>query len=1039
MSANENDRLRFGVLGPLRAWDGERMLDLGAPQQQAVLAMLVVHAGQVVSREEVMDGVWGDGIPPSVVNVVQSYVARLRRVLEPDRPIRATPHVLVTSGDGYVLRVRIHQVDLGMFEEHGAAAQSARDAGNLGAAAVELSRAMELWQGAPLAGIPGPFAEIQRVRLTEMRLVTLETRLELDLELGRHNDVVAELTALVAENPLRDRLRAQLMLALYRSGRQADALAVYDHGRRVQAAELGIEPGPHLQELRQAILKNAAEIAAPRHPAVTTARADPPPRPAHLPHDVPDFTGRDEIAARLHALLGRDAARDAQAVPVTVITGQAGVGKTALAVHVAHRLRPWFSDGQLFIDLRGAGPDPAGAAEVLSGFLRALGVDGSGIPDALEERAALYRSRVADKKLLIVLDNAASEAQVRPLIPGAPSCGVLITSRRRLAALAAAFTVDLEVFGVEEAIRLLEPFAGPQRIADDPQGTRKIAQLCGCLPLALRIAGARLAANRHWSLARLAGRLSDEKHRLDELVVSDLDVRASVLLTYRMLAAEEQRAFRMLGLLDAPDFADWVIAALLEIPPERAEQVADALVGAQLLETTGPGATPASRYRFHDLVQLVARERADDEEPGAARRAAVERAFAAWLWCSDAAVDALPSHAVGAIRGPARRHPVGLQAVARAKNALAWFQAEHGALAATVRQAAHNGMAGVAWELAASLTDYFARQARYDDWRATHAHSLHACRRAGDLLGEAVTLRGLAEMATMVGEFSACMDYATDALRVFRDLGEHTGEVDTLVLRATAHYEQGRHGEQEVCADTALTLARRAGYLFGEANALLNLSLLWIVRRDLDRAAAYCELFRDRAHEIGDRHLCGMAGMSLGVVRRDQGNLDEAAACLTAALAEFRQIGHVVSEAWAEVNLASILTLQRHPGARAAAGRAYGLFTDLCAPDGQALAQRLLGVADLADGLLAQAIDRLEDATRIERTIGGKYNLARTLRELGRAYDAAGKPSAAHAAWTEAHHLFTELANPQAAEIAAMLDNRPRAIPSGPPVGQHRT
>jgi len=1015
--------LRFGVLGPLCAWHGERSLSLGTPQQQAVLAALLLRTRQAMSRDQLVEAVWGAGVPPSAVGVVQSYVARLRRVLEPDRPVRASPQVLVASGDGYVLRVEACQVDLGTFEERRAAARAARAAGDLGAAAARLAQAMELWWGTALAGIPGPFAQIQRDRLTELRLATLETRLELDLEIGRHSEVVGELAALVAENPLREGLRGQLMMALARSGRQAEALAAYDECRHRLADELGIDPGAQLQKLHRAILINAPEIAPPRQPAFTTMRRQTPPGPAQLPPDVADFTGREDHVASARALLERGAGPDdVQAVAVVAIAGKTGVGKTALAVHVAHRLRSCLSDGQLFVDLRGAGAEPADATDVLGQFLRALGVDGSAIPDAAEKRVELYRSTVADKRLLIVLDNAASDAQVRPLVPGTPSCAVLVTSRRRLGALVGASTIDLDVFTAEEALHLLAPIVGPQRLSAEPLAAREIARLCGYLPLALRIAGARLAAYRHWPLARLADHMSDEERRLDELIVSDFDVRASVLVSYRALAVDERRAFRLLSLLDVPSVPGWVIAALLDVPLDHAEGVADALAAGHLLEVASPGAAPASRYRFHDLVRLVARERAAQEESDAARRAAVERALAAWLWRADAVAGTLPGHALGTIRGPTRRYPVGGLAGVPTSGALAWFHGEQEALAAAVRQAADYGWAGLAWELAAALTDYFVLEAHYDEWRNSHERALQACRQAGDRRGAAVMLRGLAELATMTAEFGACMRYADGALPIFRELGERQGEVDTLVQCATAHYEQGRHDEQEECAELALACARQTGYPLGEAMALHNLGLLWIVHRDLDKAATYCARFRDLARETGDRHQHAMALMTLAVVHRDQGRLDEAAAGVTAALAEFRQIGHKISEAWAIANLANILVRQRDPGARAAAGRAHLLFTELHVPDGQAYAQRVLGMLDLDEGLFDQAIHRLRDAARFERIAGGKFNLARVLRELGRAYVAVGDPAAARAAWTEARDLFAALANPQAAEVAAMLN-----------------
>jgi hypothetical protein len=478
-----------------------------------------------------------------------------------------------------------------------------------------------LWRGSALADVPGQIAEAAATRLAERRLVVLEERIDTELALGRHAELVPELTTLVAEHPLRERLRAQLMLALYRSGRQVEAMAVYRETRRALVDQLGVEPGAELQRLHQAML-TADPGLAPASPP----RADRMVAPAQLPRDVADFTDRTKQITQVRDLLiPGDPDEEPHAVVVCAIAGPAGVGKTALAVHVAHQLRAQYPDGQLFANLRGAEPGALPAAEVLGAFLRALAVDPTQLPDDVEQRAALYRSRLASRHMLIVLDNAATEAQVDPLLPGVGSCAVLVTSRRRFAGLPGARLVELDVLEVEAAAELLARIVGPERAAAEREATEEIVRLCGYLPLAVRIAAARLVARRHWSLSRMATLLADEQRRLDELQLGDMQVRASVTLSFHGLNATAQRAFRCLWMLNAGDFASWMVAALLDVDVERAEELLDVLVDAQLLEVARHGQSGQIRYRLHDLIRLYAREQADAHKCAGERSAALAR------------------------------------------------------------------------------------------------------------------------------------------------------------------------------------------------------------------------------------------------------------------------------------------------------------------------------------------------------------------------------------------------------------------------------
>lgn len=479
---------------------------------------------------------------------MRTYASRLRKVLDPG--------VLVSESGGYAVRgLAEGALDLARAQDLASAAEKARSAGDLCHARDLLRRALDLWDGEVLAGVPGPYAQTQRVRLGEWRLQLLETRLDMDLDQGCHAEAVSELTALTAAHPLRERLRELLMLALYRSGRQAEALAVYADTRRLLADELGVDPRPGLQELQQRILQ--ADPALAELSAATAETATATLRPAQLPATVSDFTGRAAFVRELSDVLSAASGESAsgRVMAVSALAGIGGVGKTTLAVHVAHRARAAFPDGQLYVDLQGAGARPAEPETVLGSFLRALGTADSAIPDSLEERAALYRSVLDGRRVLVLLDNARDAAQVRPLLPGTDGCAALVTARVRMVDLAGAHLVDLDVMAPEEALALFTKIVGEERVASERQAALDVVGACGFLPLAIRIAASRLAARRTWTVSVLAAKLADERRRLDELQAGDQAVEATFELGYGQLEPAQARAFRLLGLADGPDIS----------------------------------------------------------------------------------------------------------------------------------------------------------------------------------------------------------------------------------------------------------------------------------------------------------------------------------------------------------------------------------------------------------------------------------------------------------------------------------------------------
>ncbi|GAA1964224.1 hypothetical protein GCM10009838_21870 [Catenulispora subtropica] len=631
----------------------------GAPQQQALLALLVLQRGKQVSVDDLCTAIWGeDGRGTSLKRSVRTYVFRLRTVLDPGR---TGDSPLVTEGDGYALRIEPGASDLEVFDTLVDQARSAAATGNHRRAFEDLSAALALWRGEPLAGVPGRQIAVHRDSLAARHLDATEARLEAMLELGRAGEAVAELTELIAAHPMRESLYRLSMLALYRCGRQGEALELFEQLRRRLDEELGVLPGPEQAELHLRIVRADPGLVAAAGPATGQAAAldggvgsggtgtgtgigtgdttggtggttggtggtggttggtgggegtkpasDSPPAapprlsPAQLPAAPSHFTGRGDRVAQLMAAI---TTADGRVPPVVTVTGVGGVGKTALAVHVAHRLRDRYPDGQLYVDLRGVSAEPAEPAEVLAAFLSGVGVPEGEIPETVDERSALFRSVVAGRRMLLVLDNAASAAQLRPLIPGSAGCAVLATGRAALWGLGSGADVDLGVLAPEEALALFTAVAGAERVAADRPAAQEIVAACGHLPLAVQIAAARLAARPGWTVAHLAANLADAGRRLARLQAGDLAVRATFELSYSQLDDRLARAFRLLAGPDVPTLSVPLAAALLETGDDEAEDLAEQLVDLGLLETPEQG-----RYRYHDLVRLFAREKTD--------------------------------------------------------------------------------------------------------------------------------------------------------------------------------------------------------------------------------------------------------------------------------------------------------------------------------------------------------------------------------------------------------------------------------------------
>ncbi|WP_367322438.1 BTAD domain-containing putative transcriptional regulator [Streptomyces sp. HUAS ZL42] len=964
-SSEEPAELRFSLLGPVRAWRGEEPLATGSPQQRALLAALLLREGRTATAAELIDALWGEEPPSQALAAVRTYASRLRKVLDPG--------VLVSESGGYAIRsLGEGALDLAVAQDLATEAEKAKNAGDLCHAREVLGRALALWDGETLAGVPGAYAEAQRVRLEEWRLQLLESRLDMDLEQGCHAEAVSELTALTAAHPLRERLRELLMLALYRSGRQAEALAVYADTRRLLADELGVDPRPGLRELQQRILQADPGLAEPSAPKAEPAAA--PVRPAQLPATVPDFTGRVSFVSELGEVL---ASAEGRVMAVSALAGIGGVGKTTLAVHVAHQARGSFPDGQLYVDLQGAGPRAAEPETVLGSFLRALGTADSAIPDSLEERSALYRSVLDGRRVLVLLDNARDAAQVRPLLPGTEGCAALITSRVRMVDLAGAHLVDLDVMSPDEALQLFTKIVGEERVAAEREAALDVVAACGFLPLAIRIAASRLAARRTWTVSVLAAKLADERRRLDELQAGDLAVKATFELGYGQLEPAQARAFRLLGLADGPDISLAAAAAVLDLPVEDTEDLLEALVDTSLLESAAPG-----RYRYHDLVRLYARACAErDEWPPREREAALSRLLDFYL---------ATAAGVYAIERPGDRLVDHLQhtaypglAFGNRHQAQDWLYAEAICLLACVRQSAGRKEAlPRAIDLLWAAHDLSESGANSKEYEATALALLEASQSFGVPRAEVRALTTLVSVRHVGGRFELADRAAERVTLLARETDDLLPVCWASNARGIIALYQNRHGDGEEHLSQAIEHFRTLGDRPGEASALCNLSRIHLATGRTRSAVALAQQGIDIYDAMGNSMRGANGRYALGLALTQGGELDAAAARLHEALEVFRDSRQRLWEGMTHFRLAEVDLAARRP---------------------------------------AEAATKAEMALTVLRGIGGEWRRGNVLTVLGRALTGIGQLGRAQVCWQEALRIYEELGSPEAVEVRALL------------------
>ncbi|RCG32251.1 SARP family transcriptional regulator [Sphaerisporangium album] len=1032
--------MQFKVLGPVEAGDGTRSVPVGGWKQRTLLGALLAKPNTAVSTEKLIDELWADAEPPiSAADNLRLYIYRIRRALRDPQRILSQPL-------GYYLLVKNGELDAERFEKLVLEGRRALDAGNVTRAAEVLRHALDLWRGPAFAGTSGAaIVGAESARLDELRHVALEMRIEADLRINRHADLIPELTQLTTEFPLRERFRLQLMHALYRAGRQAEALRVYQDTRRMMVTQLGLEPGPELRALEKAILDSddgpgevmrGDPVVLQRTPDGRAEQDEQPSSPCLLPRDTPDLTGREEHVDHLcDTILSDDGGKGA----IFTIEGRGGVGKTTLAIHVAHRLQKVFTGGQLYVDLHGAEQRPTEPEEVLARFLRAFDVPGDLIPEGLDERAEMYRAQLAGRRAIIVMDDAADEAQVQPLLPGASSCVVLVTSRTRLAGLGGASLIELDTLTDAQAVHLMERLCGGERVNAEPQAAAELVRLCGGLPLALRIIGARLKARPHWSLARMVQKLAGEQGRLDELAHGQLDIRASLALSYNGLDGRARYLFRLLGLLDAPDFTDWVTASLLDMDVTLASDVLEALIDARLVDVTGRDETGNLRYRFHDLVRLYARERVMAEIPEAERTAATERMLGGLLSLCEHAHTNLTGGEHLIIHSDAARWHLDRSLIDQlVADPLAWCESERQSIVAGVRQAAEAGAHEFSWDLAVTAAPLFEVRRHYDEWQLTHEYALSATRKAGNVRGEAAVLTELGELRLEQNHYADATTLLKAAMQGHLRAGDRHGYALAVQKMGVVQRLEGDYDAALRSAHEALGILDEVHDWTNKALTLRHAGQVAMELGRLEEAAEYMDQALSAAKEAGTRRLYAQVLYRIGELCLSRGETGRADREFNRVLAIVTELGDVLGTAHVLHGLGRVRRLQgRRDEAEEMLSRAVSLARET--NDRLLLAQVLISRGELESqcGRLDTAALVLAEAAMICVDINVPAWRARALHALGDVFWAQDNGEEARNAWSEASALEAAAATRRTAPYGARGEGgppcsrlRPGALPA---------
>jgi DNA-binding SARP family transcriptional activator/Flp pilus assembly protein TadD len=1017
--------MRFRILGSLEVNTGEDWTSIGAAKWRAVLACLLLHPGQVVSTDTLSDELWADDPPARASNLISIYVLRLRRLIGDSEG-----RVLRTRSPGYQLLLGPDDLDTQRFATLMSQGREALAAGDPARAAQLLADSLALWRGKALADVPpSAFVDAEAERLDELRLAALELRIEADIGCDRASLAIPDLRRLLTDQPLKEKLWLLLIRALDGAGRHAEALGAYEQARTVIADQLGVDPGPEMQQAFQRLL--VGEVAQPpagteekprpapsrrtiparrdkrtpvpsgdpadaqvinlelaRPPAgespagtspprlassatgagvaaggeaapavsgaveapvdtevpgvialgaikTSAASADPAPvspaagpRPMQLPSDIRDFTGRELHVEQLCDLLVPG--ESPGAVPVALVAGAGGLGKTTLAIHAAHQMQAEYPDGQLYVDLLGSSSRPLSPAEVLARLLRDLGVPGAQIPVDEDERAAMYRTRLNGRRMLVLLDNARDASQVRPLLPGSGTSAVIVTSRSRLPDLVGGGLVHLDVLDDHEALTLFSRIVGAVRTAAEPDATAELLVACAGLPLAIRISAARLAARSTWTIRSLADRLCDEHRRLDELKVGDLAVRASFEVSFASLPAAltpggvaPARAFRMLGLWQGPSIGLSAAAALLGEDRDKVADTLEFLVDAHLLESPAPDC-----YSFHDLLRVYAAERAFAEEPPDARHDALYRIVVWYLYTASAANAVVAPQRDTVPLGPL---PPGCTSLAFSdiSGALDWCKQERANIVVAARQAAGEGLHDIAWKLPVAALGCFNTLSYRVEWLASHQVALVSARRTGDRHGEAWVLNNLGMVCIQQG-MDDTIDYFDQALALYRDIGDRRGEAQAANNLADAYIRLGRPEDALEPLKRTLTLQIEVGHRYGQGVTLNNLGEAYLDLGRPEDAIDSIKQARSIFVEIKTLRGEGYAAHNLGRACLDLGRPDEAVRDFRSALDIRQAAGERNGQAMTLLFLGrAYRRTGRIDDARQSLGHAQAIFEDL--------------------------------------------------------------------------------------------------------------
>jgi len=951
-------RTRFAVLGPVRAWRGDTELALGPPKQRALLALLLTEAGHPVAVHEIVDALWGQDPPDSAVNVVQRHVGALRRLLEPELPAGGQSRWLLRGSGGYRLEVAPDDLDLLRFR---ALRQRAAQDGQPPTATGLLIEALALWRGPAASGIaPEVRSHPAFTALDGEHLAAVKEAAELALEAGPGLGarVLVTLRQAAAQHPLNEGLQAGLILVLAATGHQAEALDVHRTVRTRLADELGVQPGPELQAALQRVLGHTrtpgavtpSRGARPAEPGEDAEGVSEPDavvtiRPAQLPVDLPAFTGRRSELARVQELLPRSDA-STPTVVISAIGGMAGVGKTTLAVHWAHSVADRFPDGQLYVNLRGFHPSGSimSAAEAIRSFLDAFGVPGQRIPAGLDAQAALYRSLLADRRVLIVLDNARDTEHVRPLLPGAPGCLVVVTSRSQLYGLVAgegAHSLTLDVLTEAEAREFLSRRLGAERIADEPDAVTEIITLCGRLPLALAVVSARAVVNPAFPLASIAAELSDSEDSLDAFAgeAPAADARSAFSWSYQLLSPDAARVFRLFALHPGPDCSLAAVASLAGQRVGQVRPVMGELARAHLISEALPG-----RYGCHELLRAYAAELARTQDTAQELEAARRRLLDHYLHSAHAA-DSLLMPSRDRVQLRPQTAGVTVPRLPDRAAAAEWLETNRSAVLAAIEQDARHGGGEHSWQLASVLELHLDRGGRWPEQLDVQTTAVEAAQRLGDIPGQAFAHLALGFVSGRLDRPDEADAHLSRALELFGETGDLAGRSRTLRRLAFLANGRGRHEDALDHYAEASALCRAAGRRNDEAGIANEVGWTYILMGKYEDALTECGLAVSAHRETGDRNGEAAALDSLGYAHHHLNDHERALDCYEQALRLYREIRDRYLEADTLVHIGDTHRAAHQDTRAALAWReALGILDEIGHPDAEQVRHRLNGL-----------------------------------------------------------------------------------------------